>query len=62
MAGNEKADGLARAERMEKDNQVSAGARSGHAAKKLGPLASAKHNPKKGGGINRALSPASGSK
>ena len=59
MGSNEKADGLARADRLEKDNQVSAGARSGHAAKKLGPLAAAKHNPKKGkGGINRALSPA----
>ena len=53
---SEKSEGLARARSMEKDNQVSAGARSGHAAKKLGPLASAKHNPKKGGGINRALS------
>lgn len=62
MANGADTEGLARARSKETNNQQDKGARSGRAAKKLGPLASANHNPKKGGGINRALQPASGSR
>lgn len=55
-------EGLARAKAKETDNQKSAGARSAKAMKRLGPLASANHNPKKGGGINRSLNTPSGGK
>ena len=56
MAGD-LADGIARSRRLEQNNQTDKGAKSAHAAKKLGPLVGSgvKHNPKKGGGIHRAL-------
>lgn len=56
MGSNEKADGLARVSDKESSNQNNTGAKGkGAAIKRLGPLASARSNPTKGGGINRAL-------
>lgn len=53
---NEKDTGIDRSRRLEQNNQTDKGAKSGHAARKLGPLVTnVRHNPTRGGGINRSL-------